>query len=169
MAIWDTGRMARAARRRNQEEEPKPVVRPPAKGTAARGRIEAPPEPETGDSKRNLRQRISERAMKVGFLRRRYVKRLIRYIDKSKKKGRRLPPEMTEMSRFLAQVPREQRAEKLEEAILAQQQGDESFNRDLRRAAANQQRRSGKGAGGYRPGAPPRSMQPGPRPSKRPR
>lgn len=161
--------MARRARKQDQEEEPEQVVRPPAKGTAARGRIDAPAPPDQGDAKRNLRQRVSERAMKVGFLRRRYVKRLIRYIDKSKKKGRRLPPEMMDLSRFLAQVPREQRAEKLEEAIVAQQQGDESFNRDLRRAAANQQRRSGKGAGGYRPGAPPRSMQPGPRPSKRPR
>ncbi len=169
MAIWDTDGMARGARRHQQQDEVEPVVRPPAKGSAARGRIEAPPEPDDKDAKRTVRQRVGERAMRIGFLRRRYVKRLIRYIDKSKKKGRRLPPEMMDLSRFLAQVPREQRAEKLEEAIIAQQQGDDSFNRDLRRAAANQQRRSGKGAGGYRPGAPPRSMQPGPRPSKRPR
>lgn len=159
--------MARAARKQKQSEEPRPAPRPPAKGTAARGRIE-PSQPET-EEKRTLRQRVSERLMKIGFLRRRYVKRLIKYVDKSKKKGRRLPPEMMEMSRFLAQVPREERAEKLEEAIVAQQRGDDTYNRDLRRAAANQQRRSGKGAGGYRPGSPPRSMQPGPRASKRPR
>lgn len=118
--------------------------------------------------KRTLRQRASQRMMKVGFLRRRYVKRLVRYIDKSKAKGRRLPPEMMDLQRFLSQVPKHERAERLEEAILSQ--GDEdNFNRDLRRAASNQQRRSGKGAGGYRPGAPPRSMAPGPRPSKKPR
>lgn len=164
--------MARGASKRDRAEpaEPaEPAARPPAKGTAARGRIEAPPAPSDEDPKRKLRQRVGERVMRVGFVRRRYVKRVIRYIDKSKKKGRHLPPEMLELSRFLSQLPREQRAEKLEEALVAQQQGTESFNRDLRRAAANQQRRSGKGAGGYRPGAPPRSLQPGPRPSKRPR
>ncbi len=163
--------MVRAARgTRRKQPEPEPAPRPPAKGTAARGRIEAPkPAADPGEAKGGVRRRVGDRIMKIGFLRRRYVKRMIRYIDKSKNKGRRLPPEMLELSRFLAQVPRDQRAEKLEEAIVAQQQGAEAYNRDLRRAAANQQRRSGKGAGGYRPGAPPRSVQPGPRPSKRPR
>lgn len=167
--------MARAARKQKPEEEPAPTPRPAVKGAAARGsaakgRIEPPPSAPSSDTKRPLRQRMSEQIMKIGFLRRRYVKRLIRHIDKSKQKGKRLPPEMMDLARFLSQVPKEQRAEKLEEAILAQQSGaDEAYNRDLRRAAANQQRRSGKGAGGYRPGAPPRSMQQGPRQSKRPR
>lgn len=157
------------ARAQKQDKAPEARPRPPAKGTAARGRIEAPPPEDESSTKRGMRQRVGARMMKVGFLRRRYVKRVIRYIDKSKKKGRRLPPEMMDLQRFLSQVPKEQRAKRLEEAILAQESGDESFNRDLRRAAANQQRRSGKGAGGYRPGAPPRSMAPGPRPSKKPR
>lgn len=107
--------------------------------------------------------------MKVPFLRRRYVKRVIKYIDKSKAKGRRLPPEMMELSRFLARVPEGQRAQRLEEALATQQsadKGDQVFNRDLRRAAANQQRRSGKNPAGYRPGSMPRSQQPGRRPSK---
>ncbi|MHB1928481.1 MAG: hypothetical protein ACYDEN_07135 [Acidimicrobiales bacterium] len=161
-------RAGSASRKQKQEQVPTPP-RPPAKGTAARGRIE-PPKPDEGrEGRQGLRRRMGQRVMKIGFLRRRYVKRVIRYIDKSKKKGRRMPPEMMELQRFLSQIPKEERAKRLEEAILAQQSGDEAFNRDLRRAAANQQRRSGKGAGGYRPGAPPRSMAIGPRPSKKPR
>lgn len=119
--------------------------------------------------KRGIRRRISERAMKIPFLRRRTVKRMIKYIDKSKEKGRRLPPEMQELSRFLARVPKADRAKRLEEALLAQQSaesGEQAFNRDLRRAAANQQRRSGKNPAGYRPGSLPRSQQPGRKPSK---
>ncbi len=160
-------RAGSASRKQKPQPEQNPP-RPPAKGTAARGRIEAPRREDGDAGKEGLRQRMGQRVMRIGFLRRRYVKRVIRYLDKSKKKGRRLPPGMMEMQRFLAQIPKEERAQRLEEAIVAQQSGDE-FNRDLRRAAANQQRRSGKGAGGYRPGAPPRSIAPGPRPSKKPR
>ncbi len=107
--------------------------------------------------------------MRIPFLRRRYVKRVIKFIDKSKEKGRRLPPEMVELARFLSKVPKDQRAEKLEEAMVTQQlaeKGDTPFNRDMRRAAYNQQRRSGKNANGYRPGLAPKSQQPVRRPSK---
>ena len=119
--------------------------------------------------KPKIQERISRQLMKVGFFRRRYVKRMIKYIDKSKAKGKRLPPEMFELQRFLSQVPKAQRAERLEEAITAQRTEEPLGNRDLRRASANQSRHSGRGGNRYRPGAPPRSMQPGPRPSKRPR
>lgn len=116
-----------------------------------------------------LRERFSRQIMKIGFIRRRYVKRMLRYLDKSKEKGRRLPPELFELQRYLSQVPKAQRAERLEEAITAQQTDETIGNRDLRRASANQNRLSGRSTSRYRPGAPPRSMQPGPRPSKRPR
>ena len=120
--------------------------------------------------KGRIRRRITQRTMRIGFLRRRYVKRVIKYIDKSKEKGRRLPPEMMELSRFLSRVPKHERAERLDEALVAQQDvdrsGETAFNRDLRRAAANQQRRSGKNPAGYRPGMPPKSQQIGRRPSK---
>jgi len=134
----------------------------PARGGKAGGGADAP-------AKVSMRQRMSERVMKIGFLRRRYIKRVLKYIDKTKAKGKELPPEMADLARYLSAVPKAQRAERFEEAILAQQSDSEPFNRELRRAAANQNRRSGKGAGGYRPGSPPRSMQPGPRPSKKPR
>jgi hypothetical protein len=119
--------------------------------------------------KRKLQERVSHQLMKVGFFRRRYVKRMIKYIDKSKEKGKRLPPELYELQRFLSQVPKAQRAERLEEAITAQRTDEPLGNRDLRRASSNQTRQSGRGGNRYRPGSPPRSMQPGPRPSKRPR
>lgn len=120
-------------------------------------------------AKAPLRERVSRQLMRVGFLRRRYVKRMLRYLDKSKEKGRRLPPEMFELQRYLSQVPKAQRANRLEEAITAQQNGEAVGNRDLRRASANQSRMSGRGSNRYRPGMPPRSMMPGPRPPKRPR
>lgn len=116
-----------------------------------------------------LRERFSRQIMKIGFIRRRYVKRMLRYLDKSKEKGKRLPPELFELQRYLSQVPKAQRAERLEEAITAQQNDEVMGNRDLRRASANQNRLSGRSTSRYRPGSPPRSMQPGPRPSKRPR
>jgi hypothetical protein len=145
---------------------------PPEEANASKPRksgVATPKDADSSEPKRKLRERMGHRVMKIPFLRRRYVNRMIKYIDKSKAKGRRLPPEMMELSRFLAQVPKPERAARLEEAIMAERDGEEHFNRDLRRAAANQQRRSGKGAGGYRPGAPPRSMQQGPRPPKKPR
>ncbi len=119
--------------------------------------------------KGGLRERMSQRMMSVGFLRRRYVKRMIKYIDKSKEKGRRLPPELFELQRFLSQVPKAQRAERLEEAITAQRSEQPIGNRDLRRASANQSRQSGRGGNRYRPGMAPRSLQQGPRAPKRPR
>lgn len=106
--------------------------------------------------------------LKIGFVRRWYVRRMLKYIDKSKAKGRKLPPELLELNRFLSRLPAEQRAEALEQAMTMDQEGDEFGNRDLRRAAAQQQRQSGQGGGRYRPGLPPRSTWPE-RPPKRPR
>jgi hypothetical protein len=137
----------------------------------------APPAPKTKSEKskptkpdkQKLRERFSQQVMKIGFFRRRYVKRMIKYIDKSKAKGKRLPPELFELQRFLSQVPKAQRAERLEEALTSQRKEESVGNRDLRRASLNQSRHSGRGGNRYRPGSPPRSMQPGPRPPKKPR
>jgi hypothetical protein len=117
--------------------------------------------------KRRIRGAIGESLMKVPVMRRWYIRRMLKFIDKSRDKGRRLPPEFAEMARFLERVPKAQRAGALEEAFTAQQQGV-GTGRDYRRAAAAQQRRSGRGGGRYRPGLPPgtlqqaRRMQPGP-------
>ena len=121
------------------------------------------------DTKRTVRERMSQRMMSIGFMRRRYVKRMLKYMDKSKEKGRRLPPELFELQRFLSKVPKEQRAEKLEEVITAQRKEEAIGNRDLRRASVNQTRHSGRGGNRYRPGMPARSLQQGPKVPKKPR
>ena len=97
---------------------------------------------------------------KIGFVRRWQIRRMLKFIDKSKADGKRLPPEIYEMERFLQQnkVPKAKRADVLEEAMSAQDEGV-TYSRDYRRAAAAQQRRSGKGGGKSRPGLPPGTIQ----------
>jgi hypothetical protein len=160
--------------RTDNDVEPAKVVRPVRSRSAstavtARARAKAAGSLEpVAEEKKTLRGRLSERMLKIPFFRRRYAKRLIKYIDKSKAKGRPLPPQFNDLERFLAQVPKDQRAKRFEEA-LTQQQAEGPVSRDMRRAAANQQRRSGKNPAGYRPGSPPRSMQPKGVAPKRPR
>lgn len=121
---------------------------------------------------RRMQGAVARVIMRVPILRRWYIRRMLKFIDKSKAKGRRLPPEFAEMARFLSRVPKSQRASALEEAMSAQQSGV-GTSRDYRRSAAAQQRRSGKGGGRYRPGLPPGAMQQGRRaqqgPGKKPR
>lgn len=154
--------MARAERRKQEAEARAAASRPPTKSDRTRAGMTQ--EPRTG-----LRARLSARMMSVGFLRRRYVKRMLKYIDKTQAKGKRLPPELYDLQRFLSQVPKAQRAERLEEAITAQRREEPLGNRDLRRASSNQSRQSGRGGGRHRPGMAPRSLQPGPKIPKKPR
>jgi hypothetical protein len=114
--------------------------------------------PDNKPKKRRIRTAIGTTIAKVPALRRWQIRRMLKYIDKSKEKGRRLPPEFAEMARFLAKVPKNQRAETLEKAMQANQEGV-TPSRDYRRAAAAQQRRSGQGGGRYRPGMPPGTIQ----------
>jgi len=105
-----------------------------------------------------IRGAIGRSLMKVSPVRRWYIRRMIKFIDKSRDKGQRLPPEFADMARFLAKVPKSERAAALEKAFQAQEQGV-GTSRDFRRAAAAQQRRSGRGGGRYRPGLPPGALQ----------
>lgn len=91
--------------------------------------------------------------MRVPVLRRWYVKRTLRFIDRSREKGRRLPEGLAETARQLGRVPKQQRAQVFEEAILA---GDDQANmsRDFRRAAARK-RLSTTSDTRYRAGRPP--------------
>ncbi|MBO0692679.1 MAG: hypothetical protein J2P58_07260 [Acidimicrobiaceae bacterium] len=97
--------------------------------------------------------------MKVPFIKNWYIRRTLKFIDKTKEKGRRLPPEMADMDRALSRVPKAQRARVLEEALEAGQQGLAESNRAYRRAAGNQARQSGRGRGRTRPGLPPGAIQ----------
>lgn len=102
---------------------------------------------------RRIRGAIGRSFMKVPFLRRWYIRRILRFIDKSKEKGRRLPEGMAETARFLSRVPKDKRLEAFEEALLTSQEMP-NMGRDYRRAASRQ-RKSGKSETNYRPGLPP--------------
>jgi hypothetical protein len=109
--------------------------------------------------KRRIRTSISRNVMKVSFIRNWYIKRTLKYIDKSKEKGRRLPPDLADMNRVLSKVPKAQRAKVLAEAMEAGQEGLQETSRAYRRAAENQNRQSGRGRGRTRPGLPPGAIQ----------
>ena len=87
--------------------------------------------------------------MRVGFLRHFYVRRLLRFMEKSKAKKRALPAELVRLEQMLSRLPPPKRAEALESALLASP--DETPSRELRRAAARQDRLRGDGRG-YRSG-----------------
>lgn len=107
------------------------------------------------EKKRRIRGSIGRLTMRSSFLRGRYVHRVLKSIEKSKAKGRRLPPELYELSKQLGRLPKHKQAEALEEAIKAGPEASDSAGRAMRRAASNQQRQSGQGQGRYRPGTAP--------------
>lgn len=115
--------------------------------------------------KRGVRARASQRLLRWGRFRRWYIKRTLRFIDRSKEKGRRLPEGMAETARQLSRVPKQRRAEALEEAILAERDLPE-MGREYRRAASRQ-RLSTRSDTRYRQGRPPGAgRQPRPRPPR---
>jgi hypothetical protein len=106
--------------------------------------------PEGEGKKRRIRTAIFRSIMRVGFLRHFYVRRLLRFMEKSKAKGRALPPELARLEQMLGRLPQKKRAEALESALLASP--DETPSREMRRAAARQDRIRSDGRG-YRTGA----------------
>lgn len=86
------------------------------------------------------------------WLRRRYVRRVLRTIDKARDKNRPLPDSLVRIDRMLRRVPKPKRAELLEEMLEAGATPDAEMNRALRRAAGRQERQSGKNRAGTRPG-----------------
>jgi len=118
-----------------------------------------PPKPKKG-----LRAATSRRLLKWSFFRRWYINRTLKFIDRSKAKGRRLPDGMAETARQLGRVPKQRRAEALEEAILAENEMPNT-GREFRRAA-ERQRLSTRSDTRYRQGRPPgagRQARPRPR------
>lgn len=91
--------------------------------------------------------------MKVPVLRRWYIRRTLKFIEKSREKGRRLPEGMAEMARQLSQIPKDKRQQVMEEALLAEQDMPE-MSREFRRAAARK-RLSTTSDTRYRQGRPP--------------
>ena len=105
------------------------------------------------------RGRFFRRVMQIGPVRGFYARRLLRFMEKSKKKGRDLPDQLADLDEYLARVPAKQRRELLEASLSGEL--DARAGRAVRRAAGRQGRQKGRAAGGQRPGMPP---APGPRP-----
>jgi hypothetical protein len=105
--------------------------------------------PEGEAKKRRIRTAVFRSIMRVGFLRHFYVRRLLRFMEKSKAKKRALPPELVRLDQMLSRLPPKKRVEALETALLASP--DEAPSREMRRAASRQDRLRSDGRG-YRSG-----------------
>ena len=101
--------------------------------------------PEAEGKKRRIRTAVFRSIMRVGFLRHFYVRRLLRFMEKSKAKKRKLPPELFRLDQMLSRLPPPKRAEALETALLASP--DDTPSREMRRAAARQDRLRSDGRG----------------------
>jgi len=93
-----------------------------------------------------MRRTFAKLVLKVPFLRRRYVRSVLRHLDEGGgKKG--LPPELQQLQRLLKQVPPPQREKTLESALLQGLSGtlpsepEQLPSRSMRRAAERQQRK----------------------------
>ena len=76
---------------------------------------------------------VAFRAMtKVPLFRRFYVRRILRFIEKSKAKGRPLPADLVRVDQMTAKLPKKKKEKLLEEAMLTSQT-DEIQSRELRR------------------------------------
>jgi hypothetical protein len=93
-----------------------------------------------------MRGALAKLILRVGFLRRRYVKRLLKHLEEGGGK-RGLAPELVQLQGYLKQLPPPQRQQALETAL---QQGisgqaptapEQLPSRSLRRAAEREQRR----------------------------
>jgi hypothetical protein len=120
-----------------------------------------------GKKERRIRGAIGRGLMKVPLLRRWYIRRTLKFIEKSKAKGRRLPEGMAEMARQLSQIPKDKRERVLEDALLAEQEMP-AMSREFRRAAARK-RLSTSSDTRYRPGRPPGASKQQQQQQRRPR
>lgn len=102
------------------------------------------------------RDGLWKRLLKVAIIRRWYARRLISFIDKSRKKKRKLPEHLVQVETMMRRVPKPQRAKLLQEMLVPGR--EEQFGRQFRRAASRQGRASGRGGPGRRPGMPPQQV-----------
>lgn len=97
-----------------------------------------------------------KRLLRIGIIRRWYARRLIKYIDKSRKKKRKLPQHLVQVDTMLRKVPKPQRQKLVEEMLTPGR--EEQFGRAMRRAAERQNRGSGQGSAKRRPGTAPQQQ-----------
>jgi hypothetical protein len=108
--------------------------------------------------RRGFRAAVARSVTSIPFLRNFYLRRTLKFIEKSKAKGRRLPPELAAIEAQLSRIPERGRKAALEAALKAGQDGPGS--RAVRRSADRQSRQSSRGrakqpAGASRPARPP--------------
>ncbi len=103
------------------------------------------------DRPKGVRATITRGIVRVPFLRRLYVRRMLKFLERSKRKKRALPKELAELDIAMSKVPKDQRMAMLESALTEGAQG--SASRQMRRAADRQKRQSGRGGPRRRPGA----------------
>jgi hypothetical protein len=101
--------------------------------------------PKGEGKKRGIRTAVFRRIMKVAFFRHFYLRRLLRFMEKSRTKGRALPPELQRLEQMLKRLPPPKRAEALESALMASP--EEPVSREMRRAAERQERMRSDGRG----------------------
>src|SRR3954449_2815523 len=89
-----------------------------------------------------LRARFGRMLLKIPFMRRLYLRRLLNLLESGGTKKRPLPPQLQELRRAIMRVPERQRYATLEAALKQGPQLEQTPpSRALRRAAAKQQRR----------------------------
>ena len=103
------------------------------------------------DRPKGVRATITRGIVRVPFLRRLYVRRMLKFLERSKRKKRALPRELAELDIAMSKVPKDQRMAMLETALTEGSEGGAS--RQMRRAADRQKRQSGRGGPRRRPGA----------------
>ena len=133
--------------------------RPVAQGnqSAAAGAKDSKDSKDKKPKKRRIRGAFGRNMMKIPVARRWYIRRVLKFIDKSRAAGRKLPEGMAETARYLSRVPKHQREKAFEEAILTNQSVPD-MGREMRRAASRQ-RKSGKNENRIRPGLPPGTVK----------
>jgi hypothetical protein len=97
-----------------------------------------------------------KRLLRFGVIRRWYARRLLKFIEKSRKKKRKLPQHLVQVDTTLRRVPKPQRQSLIEEMLVPGR--EEQLGRTMRRAASRQDRSSGRGGTGRRPGMPPQQV-----------
>lgn len=115
---------------------------------------------------RSGRDRFWRRLLKVGTIRRWYVRRILKVIDRSKAKRRGLYGDLARIDAMTRGMPPAERVKTVERMLEPME--EQQMSRELRRAVSRQDRGSGRGgASRRRPGMPPQRLAP--RRGKRPR
>lgn len=105
---------------------------------------------------RKLRDAPARFIARTPWLRRRYARRMLKTIDKFKRKKRPLPENLARLERQVRRVPPPKRQQLVEQMMEMSSTGDASTsNRAVRRASSRQERQKGQRGGGLRPGTPP--------------